>query len=135
MNCIYSLQHCEHQQNKRSDQRNNRPRRTEMLAPQLFHPLVPVSLVILVHIVAKSLVVKSVDHRVVVQLVEEPRSVFRAQPVHQYSHLAKKVDVLARIDEIIHQDGVRCYLVGAAVTALLEGDEVPEERPCRLVDS
>ncbi|KAM1217484.1 hypothetical protein ACFX13_045537 [Malus domestica] len=75
-----------------------------------------------------------VDRRVIVQLVEELCGVFRAQLVHQYSPLAEKVDVLAQIDEIIHQDSIRRYLVEVAVVVLLEGDEVPEERPCPLVD-
>lgn len=106
----------------------------KIVTPQYFHKPVPFSLVILIHIVGEITVVIP-DGGVIVKLVEELGSIIRVQPIGQYSFVTKKIYIVFGVDEVIHQNGVGCYLVQAIVVALFKGDEVPEQRLCPLINS
>uniref|UniRef100_A0A804RKA6 Uncharacterized protein n=1 Tax=Zea mays TaxID=4577 RepID=A0A804RKA6_MAIZE len=138
---VEGLRHGEQQQEDSSDDGDDRPWVAEVGMLQAGHPRAPLVVVVPVDLVrqAGEVAVVDVEHDLLAEAVEEIGHLcVAAEPVLYDAAVVQVLDVLRRVDEVVHEDGVGGDVVAArggdVHVALLEGDEVEEEQLGAVVD-
>ncbi|PUZ47911.1 hypothetical protein GQ55_7G203900 [Panicum hallii var. hallii] len=131
----------EQEQEHSSDDGDDRPRVAKVVVLQAGHPRAPLVLVVPVHLVRQpgEVAVVDVEHHLVAEAVEEVGHLsVAAEPVLDDAAVVQVLDVLRRVDEVVHEDGVGGDVVAArggdVHVALLERDQVQEQRLGAVVD-
>lgn len=88
---------------------------------------VPPASAILIHLLAKIIIIKLLHMCIIIQLVKIQRRIVRIQPIVQNPLLREQINVLRGVDQIIHELRVRRDKRVAIRVTLLEADEVSED--------